>query len=122
MYSREMLSIEIEGNAQLLEDLYNLDIEGALERWIKKSMLVLESNTKRNTPVDTWLLRNSFETTFPWKLEWVLNNFREYALYVQEWTKYFEWRDFLGKGIEASERKIESIFNSEIDLLLNSLV
>lgn len=106
---------------ELVEKLDNLGLRETLDRSLKQSMITLENNTKRNTPVDTWLLRNSFETTFPSKLVGVLNNFREYALYVQEGTKFMRANDFLSKWVEASERSIERIFNKNIDNLLASL-
>ena len=116
-----MISLEIQGSQELINQLNSLNIEDALDKWLRISMIGIENNTKKETPVDTWILRNSFETNFPTKLTGVLNNFREYAIYVQEGTKRIEANDFLGRGVEASEEFIEKAFNKQIDLLLDSL-
>jgi len=116
-----MIEVNIVWSSRLARQLDSLNVQDALSKGLRIAMIGIESNVKRETPVDTGLLRNSFETRFPSKLTGVLNNFRDYAIYIQYWTKYIKARDFLGKWVAASKLLVENVFSKQIDLLLRTL-
>ena len=80
---------KIDGIDDFLRRIGELSVQKVINGSIKKSILTLENiltvknQAKRETPVDTGILRNSYETKFE-NLEGRLRNFREYGLYVHE--------------------------------------
>ena len=48
-----MIQLEVKGIENLLDYFNSLDVEKALNRGIRKSMITIENETKRATPVDT---------------------------------------------------------------------
>lgn len=109
-----MITVEIKNIDELVANMNKLNVKSAMNTSLRKSLLVLERNTKIVTPVDTWLLRNSYEMSF-WDLTATLSNFREYGIYVQA------KQNFLQKGIDNSEDMINNIFNNNINNLLQTL-
>ena len=109
-----MISIEIKNINDLVKKIGAMNTKKAIDTAIKKSIFMIERTAKINTPVDTWLLRNSYETEFR-DLTWTLRNFREYAPFVE-----FR-RGFLQKTLEEEEWNVRDIFDSEIDILLKTL-
>ena len=74
---------KIDGIDDFLRRIGELSVQKVINGSIKKSILTVENQAKRETPVDTGILRNSYETKFE-NLEGRLRNFREYGLYVHE--------------------------------------
>ena len=80
---------KIDGIDEFLRRIGELSVQKVINGSIKKSILTLENiltvknQAKRETPVDTGFLRNSYETKFE-NLEGRLRNFREYGFYVHE--------------------------------------
>lgn len=109
-----MIEVQIKDIDELIKSFGKLNVQGALNKAIKKSIFTLERTAKINTPVDTWLLRNSYETNFG-NLEWTLRNYREYGVYVEAKQK------FLYKSIGQELENIENIFNWEIDALIQTI-
>lgn len=97
-----MLDIELEGVNELVLKLSNMKGKEAINRAIKKSIYVIERRAKMETPVDTGILRNSYETTFD-DLIGKLTNFRLYGLYVHEGTKNQKANPFLQRAVDATE-------------------
>lgn len=101
-----------------LKKLGQLTFENNLDQSVKKAVLTVERQSKINTPVDTWLLRNSYQTSFMW-LQWEIRNYREYAMYVHEWTKYQKSQPFMRNAIEWAG--IDKIFENNLIELLQFL-
>lgn len=115
-----MINLEIKWLDEFLRKFNELDVDKTLNRAIKISIIELEWTAKKETPVDTGLLRWSYETFFS-NLSWKLQNKRKYWIYVHEWTKYIKSNPFLERTIDKEEPKIERIFNWEINKMLNTL-
>lgn len=108
------MDIEIQWIDELIAKLWNMNVKKALDTGIKKSIFLIERTAKQRTPVDTWLLRNSYESKFQ-DLEWTLRNFREYWPIVEARVGFMESTLF------DEERNIENIFDTEINNLIRSL-
>lgn len=109
-----MIEVSIKNIDELISSLWKIDVRSALNRALQKSIFTVERTAKINTPVRTGLLRNSYEEIF-WDLEATLRNYREYAPYVEEKV----W--FMENSIEAEVPNIETIFNNEINSLLQTI-
>lgn len=138
--------IEIKIDNRLWKSIYDADIKQALNRWVKKSVITLEREAKIETPVDTGILRNSFTSELQ-ELQGKLINFREYGIYVHEWTGIYakngngrktprfytdsqgngritrgqKPNPFMDRALANSEEKIDMIFSKEIDAFIASL-
>jgi hypothetical protein len=99
---------------ELREKFKSIDFNKVIDKSIKKSIFLTEAEAKKRTPVDTWLLRNSYETNFR-DLEWTLRNFREYGPYVEARV----W--FLKRTWEYMESRIKEIFESDFKQEINKL-
>lgn len=89
------------------------EVNTALNRWIKKVVFFLEWEAIPLTPIDKWFLRNSYKQIF-WNLEGTLYNFRKYAIFQHEWTRFIKWNPFLQKTIDKNENEIALIMNWEL--------
>lgn len=114
------MDIIIKDLDDLLANFWRLDPHKTLQKAMKKSVLTIQREAIKETPVDTWLLRNSYEI-FYGNLEWKLINTRKYWVYVHEWTKYIKWNPFLTRAADKSEEKVNKIFNKEVTKMINSL-
>lgn len=104
----------------LIRKLWEITLRKSLNRSIKKSIILLERNAKIETPVRTWLLRNSYETKFE-DLTWTLRNFREYAPAVHFW--YWQRPNpFMERAVAKTEWNIQKIFENDLYNLLDKLV
>lgn len=108
------LNLDYEWLDEFLVKIWALTVQKTLDKSIKKSIFTLEREAKLRTPVDTWLLRNSYETDFR-PLEWTLRNFREYAPYVEARV------GFLAETESVMSDRIQSIFEDDIQTMLNDL-
>jgi hypothetical protein len=106
--------VDFEWLDEFLKKIWALAVQNTLDKSMKKSIFLLEREAKLVTPVDTWLLRNSYETKFR-PLEWQLRNFREYAPYVENRV----W--FLQEATWKAENQIQKIFEDDIKAMLNDL-
>lgn len=108
------MDIKIEWIDDLITKIWKLAIRKTLDTAIKKSVFTIERTAKQRTPVDTWVLRNSYETRFK-EFEWEIRNFREYAPFVEARV------GFLESTLSDEANNIQNIFNTEIENLLKSL-
>jgi len=106
--------LDFEWIDEICKKIWALVISKTINDSIKKSIFYLERELKLTTPVDTWLLRNSYETEFT-ELEWNIRNFREYWIYV-EWRK-----GFVQSVFDKSSEHIKQIFEWDIQKLINSI-
>lgn len=141
-------------NTDWLEDLqkqyWSNVVKDFMNTAIKKSVLILEWEAKKETPVDRWQLRAWFQTRF-YDLKWVLYNPTKYALFVQFWTnphtpprkpieeyarrkwipagalrysikkKWTKPNDYLWRSIKKAEHKIDRILWRTANLLITKL-
>ena len=96
------------------------EVEFAIDRGAKKIVFFMEWEAKIFTPVDTWVLRNSFRAS-KWSLGWVLVNFRDYWIFIHEWTRFMKWTPFMKKAIDENEQETTLIMNEELHHHLNIL-
>ena len=109
------INIDFEWLDEFLKKIWALTVQKTLDKSIKKSIFLLEREAKVRTPVDTGLLRNSYETKFR-PLEWQIRNFREYAPYVEARV------GFLAEAGGIVESKVQSIFEQDIRDMVDDLV
>ena len=105
---------QIQWMDELLKKIWQLSVSKVLNKSIKKAIFLTEGDWKKNTPVDTWLLRNSYETHFK-DLEGRLRNFREYWPFVEA------RQGFLSRTLTEVEPKIYRIFEEDIQEFLQEL-
>ena len=132
-----MFNIEIKDLTEFLEKFSELNVRKTLNIWVKKSMIFLEWESKKETPIDKWFLLSSYETFFN-NLEGKLINTRAYWVAVHEWhnqtpwryvpalwkrltASFVKWNPFLTRAAKKSNSKVNKIFNNEITKMLNSL-
>lgn len=132
------LNIKTEGLDDFLKKIWELTLKKTLNDSIKKSIIYTERVAKIKTPVDTWILRNSYETKFS-DLKWELRNFRIYAPFVHDWHKQEVWRfvpaiwkrlkkwfvrgnPWMDDTLNQVEPEISQIFENDIQKMINSLI
>lgn len=113
-----MLQIDFEN--EILQRIKKAKLNRSLNNAVRKSIFTIERQAKIETPVDKWVLRNSYEETFD-NLVWTLTNFREYWFYVHEWIGMRRANPFMQRALDKTERKVDVIFSNEITSLLESL-
>jgi HK97 gp10 family phage protein len=74
---------------ELLKKFWKIKVDRVLNTWIKKSIITTQRKAIQETPVDKWVLRNSYRTEFK-NLEAMLYNTRKYWIFVHEGTKPHE--------------------------------
>jgi hypothetical protein len=136
---------KIEWLEELLKRFWQVKMQQVLNTWIKKSIIYVEWEAKKETPVDKWQLRNSYQTQFG-NLTWKLYTTVKYAPFVHEWTasytivpvrkkwlaskSQFYWKKvnhpwiksnpWLTRTKEKTEQPIIMIFNKEISKALQN--
>lgn len=87
-----------------------------IKKWIQKATIYLNNQVKKNTPVDTWVLRagNMYRIEESKSLFWVVYNNVDYAVYVHFWTKKTKANPFLLWTAEKERGKIKNIILKEI--------
>lgn len=117
-------TIQIEWLDELIRWLNKIDIKDALRPWVQKILFFYERQAKKETPVDTWLLRNSYSTVFStgaqW-LEWTLLNYRAYWINVHEWTSSIRANPWMTRVLNDNKNASENIMGKEIEKILISL-
>lgn len=117
-----MFKIQVQNLDELISKFWKINVDKTLTDGVKKTIIFLEGQSKRDTPVDTWILRNSYKTRFSdWWQTGQLENFRKYWIFVHEGTKFIKSNPWMTRAVEKSEWQIETIWNGEIDKLLNTL-
>lgn len=96
------------------------NVRKALNKGIKKVVFFLEWEAKVFTPVDTWVLRNSYRQSYG-DLKWKLFNIRNYWIFVHEGTRFIKSNPFLTNTVEKAWKEVELIMNEEIQDSLSIL-
>ena len=132
-----MITIDIKNLDDFLKKFNSLQISKTFDVSLKKSIIFLEWEAKKETPVDKWFLRKSYKPTF-WNLEGKLINERWYWVFVHEWhfqtpgrfvpaiwkrlvQSFIKWNPFLTRTAEKSAKKVNVIWNNEVEKMFNSL-
>lgn len=113
--------VKITGLKEFIAKIDNKDdVKKALNTGIKKVVFFLEWEAKVFTPVDTWVLRNSYRQTYG-DLTWKLFNIRNYWIFVHEGTRFIKSNPFLTNTVESAGKEVELIMNEEINAHLKIL-
>ena len=144
------LDINIDWLEDLQKQYWSDVVKKFLNTAIKKSVLILEWEAKKETPVDRGQLRARRQSRFT-NLKWVLFNPSKYALFVQFGTKPHtpprkpieeyarrkginpwalrysikkKWtkpNDYLWRSIQKAERKIDRVLWNTANILIQKL-
>lgn len=79
------INVDLKGLKDALDKLSIEDYNKAIRMGLSKSIVVVEAETKPETPVDMGLLRQGFRSKFLGYTA-ILSNIREYAEFVHEGT------------------------------------
>lgn len=132
-----MISIKIENLNEFLQKFSKLQTTKTFQKSIKQSIIYVQGVATKETPIDKWFLRNSYQTEFN-GLKWKLINTRAYWVAVHEWHKqevwrfvpalkkrlkqsFVKWNPFLTRTAEIAEDDVNVIFNRNINGMLNTL-
>lgn len=91
-----------------------------LDKAIKASVLLIERQSKINTPVRTGNLRASHQTMFS-PLKGVLEPMANYAIYVHEGTRYMKARPFLKKAVDSENNQVQDQFKTAVQDTLDEI-
>jgi hypothetical protein len=145
-----MIIINLKEYDSLVKKVWQLVVDRVIERWLKKSIIFFEWESKRETPVDTGKLRTTYKTEF-WKNYWKVLNYSRYGIYLHEWSKphwvpikAIEWwakrhninpylvarsiskkwvkaRLWITRALEKNKNEPQKIFQEEVQNLLDKL-
>lgn len=87
---------------------------------IKKSVLSIQAQSMRNTPVLTGRLRGSHRSLFS-NLRGQVGTHTNYDIYVHEGTKYMRARPFLRDAVEFSDSLVNRFFKEAVDDTLSEI-
>lgn len=87
---------------------------------IRKTVLMIGSDSRRNTPVDTGRLRASTREFFQ-NLRGEIGTHTEYDIFVHEGTRFMKGRPYLKKAVEMNERKTDENFREAVQNVLNEI-
>lgn len=96
-------------------------IRVAIGNAIAKSALTVERYAKTNAPVDTGRLRSSIITDmtpsiFPTRA--TITPFVNYAIFIQEGTRYINANPFLTRARDQAEDEVHGFFDDALDTSL----
>lgn len=87
---------------------------------IKKSAILIQRESMRNTPVKTGRLRASHTSLFE-NLRGVVQPNTNYALYVHDGTKYMASRPYLLNAVNQEQETIDINFETAVKNTLDSI-
>jgi HK97 gp10 family phage protein len=94
-------------------DMLGENFKSAIGSAIRKSALLIEGQSKINSPVDTGRMRSSiFSDIEPMKA--TIMPTVDYAVYVHEGTKYMKARPFLRDAVKQKEGDMVEVFEKEL--------
>lgn len=91
-----------------------------LNKALKKSLLLIERDSRRNTPVDTGRLRASHRTKFS-TLSGELSTNVSYATFVHEGTRYMRARPFMRRAVSKNEPEVNIFMKEAVEKTLNEI-
>lgn len=135
--------------AKKFKNLWEKDLVEARKRWLTESAIILQWESKKLAPVDSWILRKSIKYEVKDTYATVYTNL-SYAPFVHEWTKphiilpkfkkalhwidkkswedrfatsvlhpWYKWNPFFTKAVDNQRNKIISRFYEIINGYIN---
>jgi len=95
-------------------DIMQEDFAKAISDSLAKSALLVEGQSKINSPVDTGRMRSSITTEIQ-PLKATIMPMVNYAVYVHEGTKFMKARPFMKDALDQKEGAIADIFERELN-------
>ena len=81
------------------------ELEPRVERLVAKAAHDIEAGAKRRAPVDTGHLKNSIRAAKVGPMHWVLMVAADYAVYVENGTRFMAAQPFIGPAIDETMPK-----------------
>jgi len=115
-------NIEIKGLKKFQRALsdYPKIAKGYFAEAIRLATLKVEGKTKKRTPVDTGMLRDTMAHVYS-DVEGKVFPLQNYAVYVHEGTRYMRARPYLQWGLRDSEREIQGYFERALEQTLDEV-
>lgn len=95
-----------------------------LRRGIKMATLLVEGESRKNTPVDTGRLRASHRTEFKDSgigFTGVVSTNTEYDIFVHQGTRFMKGRPYMRKALQSKDRQIDVILADSIQRAFNRI-
>lgn len=110
------IEIQAVNLAQVMKKIGKLTpaMKVALQNAIEKGAMILEKDSKKNTPVDTGRLRASIYSTIK-PLSATVQPKTDYAVFVHEGTRFMKGRPYMRQAVDSNEKRIEDVFVKEIE-------
>ena len=100
-------------------ELFNVkNIENEVSSLVKNTLYGIETDAKRNCPVDTGRLRGSITTNIISTYSGEVGTNVEYAGWVEYGTRYQSAQPYFEPAVEKNEDK----FNEELDKIIEELI
>lgn len=108
-----LVSVKVDWLKQFINKIdWKPGVDNATNKGIRKVVFYLQWEAVVFTPVDEGVLRNSFRQEFS-NLYWELFNFRNYGVFVHEWTKFIKKKQpFMTQAVESASPKVETIMSA----------
>lgn len=87
---------------------------------IKKSVLTIQSDSMRNTPVLTGRLRASHRTLFS-DLKGSVFTDTNYDIFVHDGTRYMKARPYMKDAVQSDEQKVQEYMTKAVDNVLSEI-
>lgn len=91
-----------------------------LNKAIRRSLIVIERDSKIGTPVDTGRLRASHRSVFT-QLKGVLSTNTNYDVYVHDGTRYIKGRPYMLNAVQSNESKVDREFHTAVQNVLDEI-
>lgn len=91
-----------------------------LDLAIRKTVITIEGDSKRNTPVRTGRLRSSTYSRFS-SLKGEIGTNTDYDRFVHEGTRFMRGRPYLRMAVESNETTTERFFTEAVQNTLNEI-
>ncbi len=116
------IKVEIENLPEFKKALgkYPSVAEKNFNEAIRKAIMVIEGQSKTNTPVDTGRLRGSHRMAFS-KLRGEVGPDTNYMVYVHEGTSRMRARPFLENAVKSKNGEIQTIFEEALQKTLEQI-
>lgn len=87
---------------------------------IKKSILVIQADSMRNTPVLTGRLRASHTSMFS-NLKGAVSTNTNYDVFVHEGTRFMKGRPYMRQAVEKNNNQVQDYFTKAVDNVLSQI-
>lgn len=91
-----------------------------LNKAIRKSVVSITKDSKKNTPIDTGRLRSSTYNKFE-NLRGELGTLTDYDMFVHEGTRFMKARPYLRQAVESNQPEVDRFFEEAVQTTLNEI-